>query len=457
MDRRASGIKIAAENRPHTVSGGWVAASTFCVLSLALIMTSAGCTVATSSTGQNPPVAAAPQFSESAGSYSSPINVTISCKTDGATICYTTDGTDPGEYTGNLYSGPIFIPCSCTLKAMAWKNQMTDSPVSAAVYSFSITPYCAGYYINVSQTVPCYWAGTKRVDLPGASPNSAARSIYVSQGTVYTAGWYEDGSQYVPCFWKGTVKTDLSGEGSDSGAGGICVVGGSVYVSGNYNNGTQDVPCLWKDGVRTDLPVPGGGAGDGWGLCVSGGTVYLAGNYMNASQHCVPCYWAGTTEVDLPLLAPSSDSSGTAIVVDNDTVYISGYYNNGTQDVPCYWVSTGSSSLRTDLPLPSGSGPGYAMWMYETGGTVLTAGHYNDLVEKACYWTGSVRTDLPGWTDLNVSGYAFAGQMSGGAVWMAGCVSNTSVLVPCLWTGSQRIDLPGDGMNNAEVYAFTMY
>ena len=78
---------------------------------------------------------ATPTFSPEAGSYTTTQNVTISCTTDGATIHYTVDGTDPTTASAT-YSTPIAISETTTVKAMAVKSGMNNSSIATAVYNF---------------------------------------------------------------------------------------------------------------------------------------------------------------------------------------------------------------------------------------------------------------------------------------------------------------------------------
>lgn len=59
--------------------------------------------------------------SVAAGFYESPFNVTLSSTTIGATIRYTTDGTEPSETNGMLYGGAISVTGTTTLRAIAIK------------------------------------------------------------------------------------------------------------------------------------------------------------------------------------------------------------------------------------------------------------------------------------------------------------------------------------------------
>ncbi len=64
-------------------------------------------------------------------------NVTLSCATSGATIRYTTDGTEPTN-TSTIYNGPIHISTITTIKVKAFKSGMTDS--ATASFTYTIIP-----------------------------------------------------------------------------------------------------------------------------------------------------------------------------------------------------------------------------------------------------------------------------------------------------------------------------
>lgn len=85
-----------------------------------------------------PPSIVAPVvFHPMSGVYASPIDVILVTSTPGATIHYTLDGTDPTTLSP-MYSLPIHVDASTTLKAFAVKAGSMPSLVSVAVYE--ITP-----------------------------------------------------------------------------------------------------------------------------------------------------------------------------------------------------------------------------------------------------------------------------------------------------------------------------
>ena len=86
-----------------------------------------------------PQTVATPAFSPDAGTYTEAQSVTISCETTGATIYYTTDGSDPSA-SSTAYSGAITVGETTTIKAIAVKEGMTDSAVTSATYTISEAP-----------------------------------------------------------------------------------------------------------------------------------------------------------------------------------------------------------------------------------------------------------------------------------------------------------------------------
>lgn len=73
------------------------------------------------------------RFSSEARTYPGTQTVTITCDSPGAIIRYTTDGSNPTK-ASPLYSKPILVDHSLTLKARAWKTDWFPSHVKSAQY-----------------------------------------------------------------------------------------------------------------------------------------------------------------------------------------------------------------------------------------------------------------------------------------------------------------------------------
>ena len=80
------------------------------------------------------PVVAAPVFSLESGTYTGAQTVTITCATSGATIRYTVDGSTPNSGS-TLYTGPITVSETTTLKAIAYNTNGQASFVTTATYT----------------------------------------------------------------------------------------------------------------------------------------------------------------------------------------------------------------------------------------------------------------------------------------------------------------------------------
>lgn len=81
---------------------------------------------------------ASPVFSPTGGTYTSTQNVSITSATSGASIRYTTDGSNPSSTTGTVYSSPISVSETTTLKAIAYNTGMADSAVTSATFSIPL-------------------------------------------------------------------------------------------------------------------------------------------------------------------------------------------------------------------------------------------------------------------------------------------------------------------------------
>jgi len=83
--------------------------------------------------GGNPTVAT-PQFTPPSGQYFGSVNVTIATATAGASIYYTTDGSEPTQQS-TLYTAPVSITSTTTLRARAFSDGLDPSSIAQAVYT----------------------------------------------------------------------------------------------------------------------------------------------------------------------------------------------------------------------------------------------------------------------------------------------------------------------------------
>lgn len=157
---------------------------------------------------------AIPKFSPSGGTYSEPQTVSLSCGTDGATIYYTTDGSEPTE-ASTKYTAAIAISEATTLKAIAIKDGVA-SDIATVTYTIvekneameeNVMPEDGGVYVfyaKLSSGNPLYIYnnnGTLSVNSVSNAANVTADENYLwvcskaSDGTYYFSSL--DGSGYI--------------------------------------------------------------------------------------------------------------------------------------------------------------------------------------------------------------------------------------------------------------------
>lgn len=81
---------------------------------------------------------ARPAFNPPPGSYTGEQTVDLTTSTPGAQIRYTTDGSTPTRTHGTIYSGPLMLSGDTDLRAMAWKDGLTDSGVTQGAYDITL-------------------------------------------------------------------------------------------------------------------------------------------------------------------------------------------------------------------------------------------------------------------------------------------------------------------------------
>ena len=135
-----------------------------------------------------------PTFSVPPGTYNQPQTVTVSTTTGGATIYYTIDGTTPTP-ASTRYTGPIAVPRSTTIRAMAVATGMANSAVASVTYTLqAATPtfnpaggsYLLPQFVTISDASPNV---TIYYTTDGSTPTTSSTqytgsAIFVGLGTT---------------------------------------------------------------------------------------------------------------------------------------------------------------------------------------------------------------------------------------------------------------------------------
>ncbi|HPS68715.1 MAG TPA: hypothetical protein PLA48_12760 [Holophaga sp.] len=161
---------------------------------------------------------------------------------------------------------------------------------------------------------------------------------------------------------------------------------------------------------------------------------------------------------------------GTDVVSKGVQPVFSGSYDGSTNSVACYWEGT----LRTDLAGGSGSvsSHAYSPSAYVQG-YIYTPGTWTGSVDDgsktyACYWTGSTRTDLTA-TGATGNTYATSLTLSGSDIYVGGFYTNSdapTTYIPCYWknsvfhalgTGTDSARVTGIGVSGSLVFCSGYY
>jgi len=122
--------------------------------------------------------ASAPTFGVKPGAYdSAPLSVALSTTTSGATIRYTTDGSQPTS-SSTLYTGPLSLTSSTAVKAIAFKSGLANSSVISGTYSLKASTPQFGL-------LPSTYTSAQSVALTSGTPGATIR--YTTDGSDPTA------------------------------------------------------------------------------------------------------------------------------------------------------------------------------------------------------------------------------------------------------------------------------
>lgn len=174
-----------------------------------------------------------PVIAPNGGTYYEAFDATITCATADAVIRYTTDGTEPTE-TSTVYTAPVTINATTTLKAKAWKTGMEASLMAAATYNF-----------------PHEVANIAAFKAANTVTNNTVYKITGDVNFVFRSGRYmfvEDASAALLIFDNSTsVITTTYNEGD--------VISGGVFGSYTLYNGMAEMVPARNTAEATGTPV----------------------------------------------------------------------------------------------------------------------------------------------------------------------------------------------------------
>jgi alpha-tubulin suppressor-like RCC1 family protein len=150
---------------------------------------------------------AAPEFSVPPGTYGAAKSVAITCATSGANIRFTTDGSTPTETHGTVYSSPVLVDRTLTLKAVAYRTGWTTSAVTTGEYKH--VRLAAGVMHTLlarSDGTVWAWGGNLEGQIGDGTTNQRSLPIHITglpDVIAVAAGYYHS----VALAADGTVRT----------------------------------------------------------------------------------------------------------------------------------------------------------------------------------------------------------------------------------------------------------
>ena len=190
-----------------------------------------------------PAQVATPTFSPAGGTYTSAQNVAISCATSGATIRYTTNGSDPTA-SSTTYSSAIKVSSTTTIKAKAFKSGMTDSAVASATYT--IKPPPVSHTARQPRPIQLGTSGGSVADLANGFCCSGTLGALVQDGA---------GTQYI------LSNTHVfAGDSVPGGNGIMSEVNDPIGQPGYVDVGCAEIPTDYVAALKDWIPIVPGGA-----------------------------------------------------------------------------------------------------------------------------------------------------------------------------------------------------
>lgn len=276
------------------------------------------------------PLVAQPVISPNGGY--TPATVSITSATPSAVIYYTTDGSTPSAGNGTIYTQPISILNSCTLKAIAIKDGITSSISSAAFVEaglaivFNVTPNSA---VDIRPTISI-----------NSSENDAT-VYYTTDGSTPTTASTQYTSAISPSHGNITIKA-------------IAVKNGQVIATAEKSYIFYNKTDCTKTGYGVKASGSPLGEVSGWSHWAATNTFLTTGGYSKIYV----CY--GGSAGSFGVICYSSQSESSALA-NTGIVYKQDYH----------------SALKTNLV---SEGAGWLKFCYQNDNVNYGSDNYTDIL-----------------------------------------------------------------------------
>lgn len=248
-----------------------------------------------------------PVASVERGFFDAPFQLTISNSTPSADVYYTLDGSAPSPENGTLYTGPILVSHTTTLRAQAFADELLESSAITHTYLFLNDILRQNYQATLDAGLPPTW-GVTTPDY-GMDPDVI--------GLFDTAGNPLGGDLFSGTY-AATIKSDLTALPTMSI---VMDVDDMFSTNGIYTNATLGGQA-WERATSVELIYPDGSEG----FQIDAGIRTHGGAFRSHSlsrKHSLRLLFKGiydgNTKLDFPLFGSDASTSFDTIVLRMDS------------------------------------------------------------------------------------------------------------------------------------------
>ncbi|MBN2474517.1 MAG: lamin tail domain-containing protein [Pirellulales bacterium] len=254
------------------------------------------------------------RFSHDRGFYDESFSLTIATDTPGAEIYYTTDGSQPGETHGTLYTTPVVIRTTTVVRAVAVKAGYAPTDVDTQTYLFLDDVIRqpgdpAGFPVSWGRTSADYQMDPDVVDNPLYSEqlidslrSIPTLSIVTENDNLFGASGIYSNPGGEGIAWERPTSVEWIEPDGTTGFhvdAGLRIYGGAfrgmnltrkktfrLLFKSDYGPSKLEFPMFGDDGATTsfDTLILRAGANDAWNNWGTGNTQYIVDEFMRRTQ-----------------------------------------------------------------------------------------------------------------------------------------------------------------------------
>lgn len=289
----------------------------------------------------------APHFSMKHGFYDTPFTVTITSDSSSARIYYTTDGSEPNDSAGTLYTTPVSITTTTLLRAIVVQAGLQPSAISTATYLFLRD------VINQPNNPPGYpakWG--PYIDIPDTAIADYEMDPEITGNPLYS-GLMMESLLSIPTMSIVTNKGYSFSRIPDSISGGIYIYTGApgvgdVPVTGIDWERPASVEFFNRDGSKEFQA--------NCGLKIHGGHSRRAEKTPKHSFRIIFRDAYGSSKLNYPLFGPNATGTYNSLVLratyGNTWLHMNHSERKHTQLIHDVWAK----DAQLDMGQPSGHG-----------------------------------------------------------------------------------------------------